>query len=85
VGRVIAVTHFQLDPLRQFADKTDERKFTEGAVFRKNDPDSVQRHARAAIVVLRSCRDGRAALPSPCHWKDLCRERAEYFFRAMIA
>jgi hypothetical protein len=38
--------------LRQFADKPDERKFTEFAVFRKNDPDSVQRRARTAMFAL---------------------------------
>jgi hypothetical protein len=52
VGSVIAATGFQGDTLRQFTDKPDERKFTERLVFRKNDPDSVQRRARAAMFVL---------------------------------
>lgn len=52
VGSVIAATGFKLDPLRQFTDKPDERTFTERNVFRKNDPDSVQRRARAAIFAL---------------------------------
>jgi len=49
VGSVIAVTGFHLDPLRRFSDKPDERTFTERMVFRKNDPDSVQRRVRAAM------------------------------------
>jgi len=49
VGSVIAATGFQLDPLRRFSDKPDERTFTERNIFRKNDPDSVQRRARAAM------------------------------------
>src|ERR1700682_4772907 len=52
VGSVIAATGFQIDALRQFTDKLDERVFTERAVFRKNDPDSVQRRARAAMFAL---------------------------------
>ena len=52
VGSVIAVTGFSLEPLRQFSDKPDERAFTQSAVFLKNDPDSVQRRARAAMFVL---------------------------------
>src|SRR5580658_3491268 len=52
VGSVIATTGFRLDPLRQFNDKEGERTFTERAVFRQNDPDSVQRRARAAMFVL---------------------------------
>ena len=51
VGSVIAATGFHLDPLRSFSDKPDERVFTERNVFRKNDPDSVQRRARAAMFV----------------------------------
>jgi len=49
VGSVIAATGFHLDPLRRFSDKPDERTFTERNVFRKNDPDSIQRRARAAM------------------------------------
>lgn len=52
VGSVIAATGFHLDPLRRFSDKPDERTFTEQNVFRKNDPDSVQRRARAAMFAL---------------------------------
>jgi tetratricopeptide (TPR) repeat protein len=52
VGSVIAATGFELDRLRQFSDKPDERTFTQIAVFQKNDPDSVQRRARAAMFVL---------------------------------
>jgi hypothetical protein len=49
VGSVIAATGFHLDALRRFSDKPDERIFAERNVFRKNDPDSVQRRARAAM------------------------------------
>jgi len=49
VGSVIAVSGFHLDPLRKFADKPDERVFTQLNVFQKNDPDSVQRRARVAM------------------------------------
>src|SRR5271155_3570456 len=52
VGSVIAATGFHMDPIRQFTDKPDERRFTQSAVFQKNDPDSVQRRARAAMFVL---------------------------------
>ena len=52
VGSVIAATGFHMDPLRQFADKPDERTFTQQLVFQKNDPDSVQRRARTAMFVL---------------------------------
>ena len=51
VGSVIAVTGFHMGPLRQFSDKPDERMFCERTVFRENDPDSVQRRARAAMFV----------------------------------
>jgi dolichyl-phosphate-mannose--protein O-mannosyl transferase len=52
VGSIIAATGFQLQPLRQFSDKPDERAFTQSAVFMKNNPDSVQRRARDAMFVL---------------------------------
>src|SRR5271170_6048174 len=52
VGSFVSATGFQLESLRQFNDKPDERVFTENAVFRKNDPDSVQRRTRAAMFVL---------------------------------
>jgi hypothetical protein len=49
VGSVISATGFQMDALRQFTDKPDERKFTQSLVFQKNDPDSVQQRARAEM------------------------------------
>ena len=52
VGSFIAATGFRLDPLQQFNDKPGERKFTQRAVFKENDPDSVQRRARAAMYLL---------------------------------
>ncbi len=52
VGSFIAATGFQLESLRRFSDKPDERTFTQSAVFQKNDPDSVQRRARAAMFAL---------------------------------
>jgi len=52
VGSVIVATGFHMDPLRQFSDKPDERKFTQELVFQENDPDSVQRRARTAMFVL---------------------------------
>jgi hypothetical protein len=52
VGSVIAATGFELESLRQFSDKPDERTFTQSAVFQKNDPDSVQRRARTAMFAL---------------------------------
>jgi tetratricopeptide (TPR) repeat protein len=52
VGSIIAATGFQLEPLRRFSDKPDERAFTQSAVFLKNNPDSVQRRARVAMFVL---------------------------------
>src|SRR5271163_899115 len=52
VGSVIVATGFHMDPLRQFSDKPDERKFTQELVFQENDPDSVQRRARTAVFVL---------------------------------
>jgi len=52
VGAFIAATGFHLDSLRQFDDKVGERTFTERAVFRQNDPDSVQRRARVSMFAL---------------------------------
>ena len=52
VGSVIAASGFRLDSLQQFNDKPGERKFTQRAVFRENDPDSVQRRARSAMYAL---------------------------------
>ncbi len=52
VGSVMTATGFRLDSLRQFNDKPGERAFANLAVFRQNDPDSVQRRARAAMFGL---------------------------------
>ena len=52
VGSIIAASGFRLDSLQLFNDKPGERKFTQRAVFRENDPDSVQRRARAAMYAL---------------------------------
>src|SRR5580693_3313398 len=52
VGSVLAATGFRLDSLRNFNDKPEERHFTNRAVYRQNDPDSVQRRARVAMYVL---------------------------------
>ena len=52
VGSVIAATGFQSESLRRFADKPDERRFTQELVYQRNDPDSVQRRARAAMFAL---------------------------------
>ena len=52
VGAIISATGFRLDPLRQFADKTDERSFAERNVYFNNDFRSVQRRARIAMWVL---------------------------------
>ena len=49
VGTVMYATGFRLDSLRQFNDKPGERAFANLAVFRQNDPDSVQRRARVAM------------------------------------
>jgi Dolichyl-phosphate-mannose-protein mannosyltransferase len=52
VGSVVAATGFRLDSLRPFNDKPGERAFANVAVFRQNDPDSVQRRARVAMFGL---------------------------------
>ncbi len=52
VGSVIAATGFHSESLRQFADKPDERRFTQELVYQRNDPDSVQRRARVAMFAL---------------------------------
>lgn len=52
VGAVISATGFWLDPLRQFADKGDERSFAEHNVYFNNDFRSVQRRARIAMWAL---------------------------------
>jgi hypothetical protein len=52
VGAVVAVTGFNLSPFREMHDKSDERDFAEADVYVHNDPDSVQRRARAAMWAL---------------------------------
>jgi hypothetical protein len=52
VGSFMAATGFRLDSLRQFNDKPGERNYANLAVFRQNDPDSVQRRARTAMYGL---------------------------------
>lgn len=52
VGNVMQATGFHLGPLHKFNDKPGEREFTQLAVFRQNDPDSVQRRARIAMYAL---------------------------------
>jgi hypothetical protein len=52
VGGVISATGFHLGALRQFSDKPEERLFTTQTTLRQNDPDSVQRRARAAMYAL---------------------------------
>lgn len=52
VGSVIEATGFQSESLRKFSDKPDERQFTQALVYQRNDPDSVQRRARAAMFAL---------------------------------
>ena len=46
------MTGFRVSTLRQFHDKLDERRFTEENVFLQNDPDSVQRRSRVAMLTL---------------------------------
>ena len=52
VGSFISATGFRLSPLRPFADKSDERAFTEQDVYLHNDFNSVQRRARIAMFAL---------------------------------
>jgi Tetratricopeptide repeat len=52
VGSFMVATGFRLDSLRQFNDKPGERNYANLAVFRQNDPDSVQRRARVAMYGL---------------------------------
>jgi hypothetical protein len=42
VGGIVQATGFRLDALHQSSEKEAERSYTERAVFRQNDPDSVQ-------------------------------------------
>jgi dolichyl-phosphate-mannose--protein O-mannosyl transferase len=52
VGAFVSVTGFHLSPIRVFADKTDERDFTEKDVYLNNDFHSVQRRSRIAMWAL---------------------------------
>ena len=52
VGSVLSATGFRLGSMRPFADKPDEREFTEQDVYVNNDFNSVQRRARIAMLVL---------------------------------
>ncbi|HEY8671612.1 MAG TPA: phospholipid carrier-dependent glycosyltransferase [Terriglobales bacterium] len=52
VGSALAMTGFHLDALQQFHEKEGERSFTDRTVFLQNDPDHVQRIARAAMFAL---------------------------------
>ena len=52
VGSLISATGFHLSSIRPFADKADERDFTEQDVYFNNDFNSVQRRARMAMWTL---------------------------------
>lgn len=52
VGAALPPDAFRLPPFRALSDKPDERRFTQTAVFRDNDPDRVHRRARIAMLVL---------------------------------
>ena len=52
VGSLIAATGFHESSIRQFADKRDERNFTEEDVYLNNDFNSVERRARIAMWTL---------------------------------
>jgi hypothetical protein len=52
VGSLISATGFHQSSIRQFADKRDERNFTEEDVYLNNDFNSVQRRARIAMWTL---------------------------------
>ncbi|MBV8454542.1 MAG: hypothetical protein JOZ29_20055 [Deltaproteobacteria bacterium] len=52
VGSLISVTGFHQSSIRTFADKADERDFTEQDVYLNNDFNSVQRRARIAMWTL---------------------------------
>jgi len=54
VGALLSATGFHLSPIRMFADKTDERDFTERDVYLNNDFHSVQRRSRIAMWALNS-------------------------------
>ncbi|MBV8275082.1 MAG: hypothetical protein JO170_07485 [Verrucomicrobia bacterium] len=52
VGNLISATGFHQSSIRTFADKADERDFTEQDVYLNNDFNSVQRRARIAMWTL---------------------------------
>ena len=52
VGAFMAPTGFRLESIRPFADKADERDFTEEDVYFNNDFNLVQRRARVAMWAL---------------------------------
>lgn len=52
VGAALGEDAFKLPPFRPLADKGDERRFTQGAVYTDNDPAVVQTRARAGMFVL---------------------------------
>jgi tetratricopeptide (TPR) repeat protein len=52
VGSFVSATGFHLSNLRPFADKYDERVFTEQDVYLHNDFNSVERRARIAMWTL---------------------------------
>jgi Dolichyl-phosphate-mannose-protein mannosyltransferase len=52
VGSLISPTGFHLSSIRPFADKADERDFTEQDVYFNNDFNSVQRRARISMWTL---------------------------------
>ena len=51
-GAFLSATGFHLSPIRVFADKADERDFTEKDVYLNNDFHSVQRRSRIAVWTL---------------------------------
>ncbi len=51
-GAVLSATGFHLPAFRPLSDKHDERHFTDAAAFLDNEPDSVQRRTRAALLTL---------------------------------
>ena len=50
VGAALSGSVFRLPEFRPLQDKTDERTFTDTAVFLENDPDRVQSRARVAML-----------------------------------
>ena len=52
VGAIISAAGFHLSPFREMHDKGDERDFAEEDIYRRNDPDLVQRQARRAMWAL---------------------------------